>query len=111
MRKLVTVMVLVLAVMSVGGLSYADDANSLNETTSFKNLQSGQRNISTGLVNVMDGTSTEMAKAKNPGEQVTGFIAGTAIATQKTVHQFGAGVIDVLTFWIPKKEPLIKEKA
>lgn len=104
-------MVLALVAMSIGSLSYADEASSAVDSTSFKNLQNGGRNVSTGLMNVMDSTSAEMAKAKNPGERVTGFVAGTAIATQKTVHQFGAGVIDVLTFWIPKKEPLIKEQA
>lgn len=107
MKKLVAVAVIALVAICMGPLSFADSSSG-NENTPMKNLQNGGENLSTGVVNVMDSTSSEMAKAKGPGEQATAFVAGTAIATQKTLHQLGAGVIDVLTFWIPKKEPLIK---
>ena len=76
------------------------------------NLQSGGRNVSTGWVEVMDSTHQEASKGKGTAEQLTGVVAGGAIGVRRTIHRMGAGAIDLLTFWIPKKEPLINpEKA
>lgn len=76
------------------------------------NLQSGSRNAATGWVEVMDRTHEEAAKGKNTGENLTGVVAGGAIGVRKTIHRVGAGAIDLLTFWIPKKQPLVSpEKA
>ena len=76
------------------------------------NLQSGSRNAATGWVEVLDRTHEEAAKGKGAGEQLTGVVAGGAIGVRKGIHRVGAGAIDLLTFWIPKKQPLLNpEKA
>ena len=76
------------------------------------NLQSGSRNTATGWVEVMDRTHQEAAKGKNTGENLTGVVAGGAVGVRAAIHRVGAGAIDLLTFWIPKKQPLISpEKA
>ena len=76
------------------------------------NLQSGSRNTATGWVEVMDGTHQEAAKGKNTGENLTGVVAGGAVGVRKAIHRIGGGAIDLLTFWIPKKQPLVNpEKA
>ena len=76
------------------------------------NLRSGGRNAATGWVEVMDKTHEEAAKGKGTGEQLTGVVAGGAIGVRKAIHRIGGGAIDLLTFWIPKKQPLVNpEKA
>ena len=76
------------------------------------NLQSGSRNTATGWVEVMDGTHQEAAKGKNTGENLTGVVAGGAVGVRRAIHRIGGGAIDLLTFWIPKKQPLVNpEKA
>ena len=72
-----------------------------------KNIQTGGRNAATGWVEVMDRTHEEAAKGKGTGEQLTGVVAGGAIGVRKAIHRIGGGAIDLLTFWIPKKRPLI----
>ena len=77
-----------------------------------KNVQTGSRNVSTGWVEVLDRTHEEASKGKNTGEHLTGVVAGGAIGVRKTIHRIGGGAIDLLTFWIPKKQPLVNpEKA
>ena len=77
-----------------------------------KNVTVGSRNATTGWVEVLDSTHAEAAKGKGAGEQITGVVAGGAIGIRKTIHRIGAGAIDLLTFWIPKKQPLVSpEKA
>ncbi len=75
-----------------------------------KNVKSGTRNVSTGWVEVLDNTHAEAAKGKSTGEQLTGVVAGGAIGVRRTIHRLGAGVIDLVTFWIPKKQPLIAQE-
>jgi putative exosortase-associated protein (TIGR04073 family) len=75
------------------------------------NIQTGGRNASTGWVEVMDRTHEEASKGKNTGEHLTGVVAGGAIGVRKAIHRVGAGAIDLLTFWIPKKQPLINPEA
>ena len=90
----------------------AATSNGLTGEEQVHNLQSGSRNTATGWVEVMDRTHEEAAKGKGTGEQLTGVVAGGAIGVRKTIHRVGAGAIDLLTFWIPKKQPLITpEKA
>ena len=95
---------------------FADgQASSSSGTTGeeqVKNIQTGSRNTATGWVEVMDRTHEEAAKGKNTGENLTGVVAGGAVGVRKAIHRVGAGAIDLLTFWIPKKQPLINpEKA
>ena len=77
-----------------------------------RNLQTGSRNAATGWVEVMDGTHQEASKGKNTGENLTGVVAGGAVGVRRAIHRIGGGAIDLLTFWIPKKQPLVNpEKA
>lgn len=81
-------------------------------TDSVQNVKVGSRNTAAGWVEVLDNTHAEASKGKNAPEQITGVVAGGAIGVRRTLHRAGAGVIDLLTFWIPKKQPLINpEKA
>jgi len=73
----------------------------------LKNVQSGSRNFAGGWVDAMDSTHEEASKGKDAPEQITGVVAGGAIGVRRTIHRMGAGAIDLLTFWIPKKQPLI----
>jgi len=92
--------------------AFADGEATASGTEQIKNVKSGARNVSTGWVEVMDSTHQEASKGKTAGEQLTGVAAGGAIGVRRTIHRMGAGAIDLLTFWIPKKQPLITpEKA
>ena len=103
---------LLLFVATMMGLPAFADGSVASGNEQVKNVQTGSRNVSTGWVEIMDSTHAEASKGKNAGEQLTGVVAGGAIGVQKTVHRMGAGAIDLLTFWIPKKQPLINpEKA
>jgi putative exosortase-associated protein (TIGR04073 family) len=82
-----------------------------NTTEQVKNVKSGARNVSTGWVEVMDSTHEEASKGKTTGEQLTGVVAGGAIGVRRTIHRVGAGAIDLLTFWIPKKQPLVNPES
>ena len=82
------------------------------ESTIAKNIQTGSRNAVGGWVEVMDGIHEQAAKGKGAGEQLAGVAAGGVVGLTKAIHRTGAGAIDLLTFWIPKKQPLINpEKA
>ncbi len=111
MKKLVAFFS-VLAVVTVFTLPAFADAGSNDGKDQVKNVQVGSRNAATGWVEVLDSTHAEAAKGKTTGDQLTGVVAGGAIGVRKTIHRVGAGAIDLLTFWIPKKQPLINpEKA
>jgi putative exosortase-associated protein (TIGR04073 family) len=73
----------------------------------IKNVQTGSRNVAGGWVEVLDRTHEEASKGKDASEQITGVVAGGAIGVRRTIHRMGAGAIDLLTFWIPKKQPLV----
>ncbi len=115
MKKLIALsLMLVLAGTSVPAFAdgQASNSNGLTGEEQVKNLQTGSRNTATGWVEVLDRTHEEAAKGKNTGEHLTGVVAGGAIGVRKTIHRVGAGAIDLLTFWIPKKQPLVNpEKA
>ena len=114
MKKLIALSLLVfLATTTLPAI--ADGSNpsaGLSGEDQVKNLQTGSRNAATGWVEVMDRTHEEAAKGKNTGENITGVVAGGAIGVRKAIHRIGGGAIDLLTFWIPKKQPLVSpEKA
>ena len=92
--------------------SQASSSSGVTGEDQVHNIQSGSRNTATGWVEVMDSTHEQAAKGKGTAEQLTGVVAGGAIGVRKTIHRIGAGAIDLLTFWIPKKQPLVNpEKA
>lgn len=110
MKKLVAFFLLVLTGVVFGAPVYADTAaagDGQPGQDQVKNLQVGSRNAATGWVEVLDHTHAEAAKGKSTGEQLTGVVAGGAIGVRKGIHRIGAGAIDLLTFWIPKKQPLV----
>lgn len=110
MKKSISIAVLGMFVL-VSAPAFAD-AGSDNGQAQVKNVQSGSRNAATGWVEVLDHTHAEASKGKNTAENLTGVVAGGAIGVRRTIHRVGAGAIDLLTFWIPKKQPLINpEKA
>lgn len=111
MKKLMALFVLVLVSAMVVAPAFADDASNTG-ADQVKNVKVGSRNASTGWVEMLDSTHAEASKGKNVAEQMTGLVAGTAVGLQKTAHRMGAGAIDLITFWIPKKQPLVSpEKA
>ena len=104
MKKLIGSALLVMVACVFGASAFADLGAGDDQ---IKNVQTGTRNVSTGWVEVLDNTHAEAAKGKSAGEQLTGVVAGGAIGVRRTIHRVGAGAIDLLTFWIPKKQPLI----
>lgn len=107
MKKSMSLMLLVMVALTAGP-AFADTATTPdNGQPQVKNVQSGVRNASTGWVEVLDSTHAEASKGKNTAENLTGVVAGGAIGIRKGIHRIGAGAIDLLTFWIPKKQPLI----
>ena len=104
--------ILVGTTMPVFADGQASSSSGVTGEEQVHNLKSGSRNAGTGWVEVMDKTHEEAAKGKNTGENLTGVVAGGAVGTRAAIHRIGAGAIDLLTFWIPKKQPLINpEKA
>jgi len=104
-KKLIAIALLSTVVYVSGAPAFADEGS--QGQTGINNIKSGSRNVSTGWLEILDSTHAEVAKGKTPGEQLTGFVAGGAIGVRRTIHRVGAGAIDLLTFWIPKKQPLI----
>lgn len=91
-----------------GTVTAGDHTGFATDTEVRDNLGIGGRNIGGAWVDGMDAIHEETAKGKNMPEHMTGLVAGTAIGTRRVIHRMGAGLIDVLTFWIPKKKPLIE---
>lgn len=106
MKKLTVVVLSILMVFAVALPAFAD-AMANDGKEQVKNVQVGSRNTATGWVEVLDATHNEAAKGKNTGEHLTGVVAGGAVGVRRAIHRTGAGVIDLLTFWIPKKQPLV----
>ena len=107
MKKLLSIASLLALVASFGVPAFAGTDTYATGDEQVKNVRSGARNASSGWVEVMDHTAQEAAKGKSTGEQLTGVAAGSVIGVRKGIHRVGAGAIDLLTFWIPKKQPLI----
>ena len=120
MKKLIAFALLLFVATVMGAPVFADSGSSGGVATrssgitgdeQVNNVKTGTQNVATGWTEVLDSTHAEASKGKSTGEQLTGVVAGTAIGVRKTIHRMGAGAIDLLTFWIPKKQPLIQEKA
>ena len=107
MKKLVA-FVSLFALVTVFSAPVFADAGTQTGQEQVKNVKVGSRNASTGWVEVLDNTHMEAAKGKSTGEQLTGVVAGGAIGVRRTIHRVGAGAIDLLTFWIPKKGITLK---
>ena len=88
-----------LAQSTISGIADADEAGD--------NLSTGAQNVDWSWTEVMQHSGEEASKGTDAGAHITGAIAGGAIGFRKGLHRLGAGAIDILTFWIPKDEPLI----
>jgi hypothetical protein len=122
-KKLIAIVMLMFVAVAMGVPAFAGEGpdstatstESMAMTDAGQNVKTGSENTATGgLDEIIKRTSDETAKAEknNIGEQSAGLIAGGAIGVRKGIHRTGAGVIDLLTFWIPKKQPLVTpEKA
>ena len=111
MKKLTSLAVLASYALFMGLVYFtvpakADEIKAVGDDQ-LKNLKTGYNNTATGWVEVIDSASKEAAQGKGMGEQLTGVGAGSVVGARKAIHRMGAGAIDLLTFWIPKKKPLI----
>lgn len=72
-------------------------------------VKRGAHNTNWAWTEVVDNAGKEAGKmeANNPVDQSVGVAAGSVIGVRKGIHRFGAGAIDLMTFWIPKKQSLI----
>ncbi len=83
-----------------------------NGAAQVKNVQEGARNASTGWTEIFDGVSAAEGKSQNTAERlVTAPVAGAGIGLGRALHKTGAGVIELFTFWIPKKQPVLNQSA
>ncbi len=113
MKKSIALSLLVfLATTTLPAFADGESGSGLTGQEQVKNVRTGSHNVATGWVEILDKTHEEAAKGKNTGEQLTGVVAGGAIGVRSAIHRIGGGAIDLLTFWIPKKQPLVNpEKA
>jgi putative exosortase-associated protein (TIGR04073 family) len=95
-----------LALMAGSSAAFAD-AGATADTVN-KNTATGVRNVGAGWVDGMDAIHEEASKGTNMPEHLTGVVAGSAVGARRVIHRAGAGLIDLVTFWIPKKKPLIE---
>jgi len=72
-----------------------------------ENLNRGAQHVDWSWTEVMQHSGAEASKATDAHGHITGAVAGGVIGVRKGLHRLGAGAIDLLTFWIPKDEPLI----
>jgi len=106
MKKFLTI-ALVLGLVAAAAPAFAGTDTVASGEEQVKNVRTGARNSTAGLNEYMDGVAGEAAKGKSTGEQLTGVAAGSVVGVRRGIHRAGAGAIDLLTFWIPKKQPLI----
>ena len=106
MKKFLSIAVM-LALVASAAPAFAGTDNIASGDEQVKNVRSGALNASSGLNEYMDATAQEAAKGKTTPEQLTGVAMGGVVGVRRGIHRAGAGVIDLLTFWIPKKQPLI----
>ncbi len=108
MKNFIAIALLLAVVACAGAPVWASDTSSGPVgSDGVKNLTVGSKNAVSGWQEYMDYTAQEAAKGKNDAERMTGVLAGSAIGIRKGIHRMGAGAIDLLTFWIPKKQPLV----
>ena len=72
-----------------------------------ENVNRGGQEVDWSWTEVMQHSGEEASKGTNAAEHLTGAFAGGVIGVRSGLHRLGAGAIDLLTFWIPKDEPLI----
>jgi hypothetical protein len=74
-----------------------------------ESVKRGAHNTNWAWTEVVDNAGKEAGKMKanDPIDQSVGVAAGSVIGVRKGIHRFGAGAIDLLTFWIPKKQSLV----
>ncbi len=120
MKKLIAFALLLFVATVMGAPVFADSGSSGGVATrssgitgdeQVNNVKTGTQNVATGWTEILDSTHAEASKGKGAGEQLTGVVVGGVIGVRKTIHRMGAGAIDLLTFWIPKKQPLIQERS
>ena len=102
-KLLIVVFVLALAIPMTVAMA-ADDF-----VTAQENVESAVDSVRGTGGDLVESIASEAAKGTNPAEHVTGVAVGGIKGLRKGIHRLGAGAIDLLTFWIPKKEPLIAE--
>jgi hypothetical protein len=108
MRRLVVVwIVLGLGVVFFHGEVSAED----NGQPQLENIRTGARNASTGWVRILDGIAENKDKGKEPFGGATAAIAGAGVGVRRALHQTSAGIIELATFWIPKKTILDTENS
>jgi hypothetical protein len=97
--------ILMLALILASSAAYAGTVANGEEAS--ENANRGAQHVSWSGSEVMQHSGIEASKGKNAAEHVTGAFAGGVIGVREGIHRIGAGAIDLLTFWIPKKQSLI----
>jgi len=108
---LIALLVFALAV-PVGGVAFAQQQPAAEKggfTTESKNIEKGLSSVRGTGGDLIESIAHEASKGRNPAEEVTGVAVGGIVGLRKGLHRLGAGAIDLLTFWIPKKEPLVED--
>ena len=72
-----------------------------------ENLNRGAQHVDWAWTEVMQHGAEEAGKGTTADQHLIGAAAGSIIGARAGLHRIGAGAIDLLTFWIPKTEPLI----
>lgn len=98
--------ILSLVLILASSVAYAGTVANGEEVA--ENTNRGAQQIGWSGSEVMRNAGIEAGKGKNAAEHVTGTFAGSVIGVRKGIHHIGAGAIDLLTFWIPKKKSLIE---
>lgn len=107
MKKFFAAAMVIGTAVTIAAPVFAVEQNTGDERV--EGVKRGTHNASWAWTEVVDNAGKEAGKAKvnDPVDQSVGVAAGSVIGVRKGIHRFGAGAIDLLTFWIPKKQPLI----
>jgi len=101
MKKVFATIVVVMFAFAISVPAFAADVADADEATD--SIKRGAQNIDWGWTEVIDNSGKEASKGSNAAEHLVGSFAGGIIGVRKGIHRLGAGAIDLLTFWIPKK--------
>lgn len=85
----------------------ADDGG-VNEQ--IKNVRTGGENMKTAVSGMFTEAHDEASKNTGLAKQAGGVAVGTIKGARKALYHVGAGAIELLTFWIPKKGPIAQDK-
>ena len=105
MKKLIAMFVLAIAMTTLSVPAFAED----HAEVAVKNLKSGADDLGKGFRDTPDVVHEELAKAHGMPDEAFRLANAGVISGRRTIHHIGAGVIELLTFWIPKKQPLVTE--